>query len=273
MDVWTELARCPDEAIDLARVALYLAREDYVRLDVEAYLGRLDRLAATVRRRLAADAAPGRVLDELSELLFIEEGFHGNEADYYDVRNSYLNEVLDRRTGLPITLSLVFLEVGWRLGLPVYGVGFPGHFIVGCSLAPNGRLLLDPFNRGALLTPADCRELLHHVYGDAVPFRSWYLQPATRRQMLVRVLNNLKGQYLRVGDLERALRAVQRIRAVAPEAYQTLHDQAVLRFRLGDLNGARADLLRYLALAADPAAAAAARRDLGRVEELLVRRN
>jgi regulator of sirC expression with transglutaminase-like and TPR domain len=203
----------------------------------------------------------------LNALLFGEEGFRGNEAGYYDPRNSYLNEVLDRRLGIPITLSLVYIEVGRRAGLQLDGIGLPAHFIVG-----GADLLIDPFNCGRLLSWADCQELLRQAFGTSAELEAKHLAPTPPRHFLARLITNLKVAYHREGDFAKALRASEQLSVVLPTAAE-LRDRGMLRFRLGDLKGATADLTQYLEL--DPAAqdADAIRRQLGLINQLHERRN
>ena len=170
-----ELVSRPDGRIDLGRAALSIARWQYSSLDADAYLERLDGLARAVDGARRSTDELGR-LHRLREYLFVEQGFAGNRDDYYDPRNSFLNDVLDRRQGIPITLSLVLMEVGKRLGLAVEGIGLPGHFIAGARLG-DSQILLDPFNGGALLTPEDCEGLVSSVLGREVT-----LSHCSRRQ-------------------------------------------------------------------------------------------
>src|SRR5438445_11102873 len=156
----------PEASVDLAEASLLIAGEEYPGLDPAPYLGRLDELGAHLRRR-AGDAGADALVPELNRLLFEEEGFRGNTVDYYDPRNSFLNDVLDRRTGIPISLSTVYMAVGRRAGVPVQGVGLPGHFVVRVTTA-GGEALVDPFHDGAVLTLEDCQERLDRIYGGKV---------------------------------------------------------------------------------------------------------
>jgi regulator of sirC expression with transglutaminase-like and TPR domain len=167
---FAEAVAQPENEIDLAYTALLVAQEEYPQLAPEPYLQRLDELAERAHDRLAQENAPLIVMQELSRVLFEEESFRGNASDYYDPKNSFLNDVLDRRTGIPLTLSIVFLEVGWRLGLPLEGVNFPGHFLVrydGEAL----RLLADPYQDGAIRFEDEAQSLLDQVSGGTVPCR------------------------------------------------------------------------------------------------------
>jgi regulator of sirC expression with transglutaminase-like and TPR domain len=247
-----ELASRPDPEIDLARGALLIAAEEYRQLQEAPYLRRLDLLAEQVRDRLGPETAPVLVLQGLCRVLFEEEGFRGNAEAYYDPRNSFLNDVLDRRLGIPITLGIVVLEVGWRLGLPLSGINFPGHFLVRYE-GDVARLLIDPFDAGRVRWEDEGQELLDRVYGGMVRMRDEFLAPAGRMDVLARVLTNLKGIYLNVRDDERALAAVDRILMLRPTAAVELRDRGLLLARSGRKHEAVADLERYLDCA--PAAA------------------
>jgi regulator of sirC expression with transglutaminase-like and TPR domain len=207
-----------DRAIDLPRAALLIAREEYPGLDTQAYVDQLEQLGQAFQARIATESAPERQIAALNALLFGEEGFRGNAASYYDPRNSYLNEVLDRRLGIPITLALVYIEVGRRAGLPLSGVGFPAHFLVAYEADP--RLLIDPFNCGRMLRVADCEQLLRDTFGSSRRLEPHYLTASPPRQILVRLISNLKVAYQRSGDLRRAVRASEQLLTVQPSALE-----------------------------------------------------
>ena len=238
--------------LPLAEAALLIAAEEYAQLHAGPYLRRLDLLAERVRDRLSDETAPLVLVQELSRVLFQDEGFRGNAEDYYDPRNSFLNDVLDRRLGIPITLSVVYLEVGWRLGLPLTGVNFPGHFLVRYEGEALG-ILVDPFQGGELRFESDAQALLDRVYGGSVRLQPEYLRPAGRKDILARILANLKGVYLNARDDARALAAVERLQLLRPAEPEELRDRGMILARLGRSREAREELERYLAHA--PAAA------------------
>lgn len=240
-----ELVSRPESDIDLASGALYIAAEEYPQLHVAPYLRRLDLLAERVKDRLGQETAPMVVLQELCHVLFEEEGFRGNAEAYDDPRNSFLNDVLDRRLGIPITLGIITLEVGWRLGLPLEGVNFPGHFLLRYS-GEVARLLIDPFDAGRIRWEDEGQDLLDRVYGGMVRVRPEFLKAADRSDILARVLTNLKGIYLNSGDDDRALAAVDRILTIRPGATIELRDRGLLLARAGRKNEAVAELERYL---------------------------
>ena len=234
----------PDH-IDLARAALLIAEDEYPQLTAEPYLHRLDLFSEMVRDRLANETAAPVLLGEISKVLFDEEGFRGNTDAYYDPRNSFLNDVLDRRLGIPITLSIIYLEVGWRLGLPLEGVNFPGHFLVRYE-GEAVRLLVDPFQGGQIRFEDEAQELLDRVYGGTVKLQETYLRPASKRDILVRLLTNLKTIYLNTRDDERALTAVKRILVFQPDAPEEVRDHGMILARRGYVQEAIAELQRYL---------------------------
>jgi regulator of sirC expression with transglutaminase-like and TPR domain len=226
------MVELPDQAIDLASAALLIAAEEYPQLVIESYLRRLDLLAERVRDRLSDETAPVLVLQDLSRVLFTEEGFHGNQEDYYDPRNLFLNDVLDRRIGIPITLSILYLEVGWRLGLPLEGINFPAHFLVGYR-GEAMRLLIDPFQNAMVRFEDEAQGLLDNAYGGRVQLRPEFLRAATRKDILVRLLSSLKSIYLNHHDDARALNTIERVLLVRPESIDDIRDRGKTLVRLG----------------------------------------
>ncbi|HSG50281.1 MAG TPA: tetratricopeptide repeat protein [Longimicrobiales bacterium] len=239
-----ELAR-PEAEMDMARAALLVAKEEYPQIPVELYLARLDQMAEEVKDRLAEETAPPVVLCELLEMLFVRRGFSGNRKAYYDPRNSFLNDVLDRSTGIPLTLGMVLLEVGWRLGLPLEGVNFPGHFLVRYR-GDAVDLLIDPFDSGKVRFADQAQELLDQLYGGMVRVQNSFLRSAGRRDMLVRLLTNLKGIYVNVGDHPRALGAVERLLIIQPDSRADLRARGLILARMGRREEAVAQLQEYL---------------------------
>ncbi|MFW6079836.1 MAG: SirB1 family protein [Gemmatimonadota bacterium] len=260
---FAERVRAPESELDLAEAALLIAAEEYPQLVPAAYLRRLELLAERVRDRLDAERAPLVVLQELNRVLFEEEGLRGNEEAYYDPRNSFLNDVLDRRLGIPISLSVVYLEVGWRLGLPLEGVAFPGHFLVRYA-GDAVRVLVDAFEGGRLRFEDEAQELLDRVYGGMVRLRPEFLERATKKAILARMLSNLKGIYVNAQDDRRALATIERLLLLRPDAVAELRDRGVLLARTGRREEALADLARYLDRAPEAP-------DAGRVRGLLTR--
>ncbi|HEX6939276.1 MAG TPA: transglutaminase-like domain-containing protein [Longimicrobiales bacterium] len=247
-DRFAALVLRPEAEVDLAAAALQIAAEEYPQLVAGPYLHRLDVLAERVRDRLGDETAPLIVLQELNRVLFEEEGFRGNAEAYYDPRNSFLNDVLDRRAGIPISLSLVYLEVGWRLGLPLAGVGLPGHFLVRYE-GEVVRLLLDPFDGGRLRFEDQAQELLDRVYRGQVRLQPEFLEATGKKGVLVRLLKNLKAIYLNAREDKKALAAIERILLIRPTAVGELRDRGMLLARAGRLGEAIADLESYLSSA------------------------
>ncbi|HXJ77856.1 MAG TPA: tetratricopeptide repeat protein [Candidatus Methylomirabilis sp.] len=239
----SEVSR-PDADIDLARAALAIARSEYPDLDVDRYLTRLAALAdQAMWARQTADPL-GR-LHRVREYLFEEQGFAGNVEDYFDPRNSYINDVLDRRLGIPITLSLVLIEVGRRVGLQMEGIGLPGHFVTGARVGGE-HVLLDPFNGGAILTGEACGELVTRAIGRPVELTAEQFVPVTKRQFLTRVLNNLKGAYWRREEWRKVVAAIDRLLVLTPEAGGEWRDRGVAWTSLGEFGQGLADWERYL---------------------------
>lgn len=240
--------RRPEADLDLARAALLVAKEEYPQLPVEQYLGRLDRLAEDARDRLDEETAPLVVLQEVTRTLYDREGLKGNSEAYYDPRNSFLNDVLDRRLGIPLTLAIVLLEVGWRLGLPLEGVDFPHHFMVRWR-GEGTDLLIDPFDGGRVRFEDEAQGLLDRVYGGMVRLQPSFLRRASKRDILARMLTNLKGVYVNVRDDARALSAVERILLLRPDAPTERRARGILLARLGRASEAAEQLEAYLELA------------------------
>jgi len=236
------------EQFSLAEACLLLAADAYPAVDVPGGIARLDAIAATVRGRLAADAAAEQRVAALNRHLYDELGFAGNRDDYYDPRNSYLNEVLERRTGIPITLSIVYLEVGRRLGLALQGVSFPGHFLVKLRLE-RGALVLDPFARGEPCSERELRARIGRVMPAAEAAKvdlQGLLEPASSRDIVARVLRNLKAIYLKAATLGEALAVMQRMLLVVPESAAELRDRGLVYAGLECFRPAVADLQNYL---------------------------
>ena len=234
----------PDGRLDLARAALTIAQWEYPALEVEAYLERLDGLARGVDGSRRSTDPLGR-LHRLREYLFVEQGFAGNHEDYYDPRNSFLNDVLDRRQGIPITLSLVLIEVGKRLGLAVEGIGLPGHFIAGARL-DDSQIFLDPFNGGALLTPESCEKLVGRVLGRKVTLTEEHYAPVSGRQLLGRMLANLKGVYWQRQAWDKVVGVIDRLLVLDPKAAGEWRDRGIAWSNMGEIQRGLADWERYL---------------------------
>ena len=238
----------PDEQIHLERATLYIAQEAYPELDVDAYLRVLDAMAAVVQERSPNEAYPLKKIQAINRYLYDELGFVGNTVDYYDSRNSFLNEVIDRRTGIPITLSLVYLAIAQRVELPMVGINMPGHFLIR-PVIDEAEICVDPFHQGEILFPQDCQARLAQVYGHPVELKPAFLEAVSNRQYLTRMLTNLKVIYSNQGKLEQTLAAIDRLLLLFPNAPLELRDRGIVYYRLNRLTEAQRDLELYLVLA------------------------
>lgn len=238
----------PDEEINLAEAALLIASEEYRDLDIAEYLARIDAMAEKVKCRLRPDISPADTIIALNRYLYDELGFSGSTADYYDPRNSFLNEVLDRRRGIPLTLAVVYIEVGRRIGLPVQGVSFPAHFLVICRLR-EGAVVLDPYAKGVSLGLDDLRQRVKSLRGGAEPPKSVVasmLAAASNKDILVRMLRNLKGIYTHHKDWLKALAATDRIITIMPGLAEEYRDRGMLYLNLECFRASLFDLQAYL---------------------------
>jgi regulator of sirC expression with transglutaminase-like and TPR domain len=245
-----ELLRALDERGEsLAPAALAIARVEYPSLDPAPYLQRLERMgeAAEGRLRRSAQAGIAAQIATLNGYLFEELGFSGNAERYDDPRNSFLNEVLDRRLGIPISLAAVYLEIGRRAGMRLEGVNFPGHFLVRAP-DPVEDLVIDPFHAGALLSEVDCRHLLREYVGEEAAFDRSLLATATRQHIVVRMLVNLKRLYVRMQSFPQARAVADLLLAVDPSALSELRDRGLLAYHMEDFAAALRDLEAYLRL-------------------------
>jgi regulator of sirC expression with transglutaminase-like and TPR domain len=240
----SRLAKNPSTSLDVAELALLIARDEFPSLKVASYLGRLDEMADQVRLNLRG-SLEDRV-GGLCRFLFDELRFRGNVKHYYDPANSYLNRVLIRRVGIPITLSVVAMAVGTRAGLEVHGVGLPGHFVAK-AVEGDDEVLFDPFHGGQLLTPCDCEQLVQQVTGEPFAATPESLRPTPPGLLLQRLLMNLKGAYIREGDFERAARVIGRLRQLVPQDPCEQRDLGVCLLQLGQAGRAVNLLSGYLA--------------------------
>jgi regulator of sirC expression with transglutaminase-like and TPR domain len=262
------LVERPQGAFRLAEGALLIAKEEYPELDVDTYLARFDHMAQTLKAQLGLELDPVRIVKGINAYLFDELGLRGNLDHYYDPRNSFLNDVLDRGLGIPITLSVVYIEVGRLVGLPIAGVNLPGHFIVQYTAQPEP-FWIDPFDRGTILVREACAQRLYQLYGERLPWRDTYLEPITDHAILRRMLNNLKVIYIQQGAYRRALSVVECIMLLSPEAPTEIRDRGLIHYQLGHLQAALHDLERYLELFQEAPDAAAIRRHIEALRQQL----
>ena len=245
---FAEIAASADDTINLAEGALVIASEEYPSLDIGAYLVRLDEMGATLKRRLRADISPADTIVALNRFVFEENGFTGNSADYYDARNSFLNEVLDRKRGIPITLAIVYIEIGRRIGLPLQGISFPGHFLVKCPLR-EGAVILDPYARGMSLGLDELRKRVKALGSGTEPpdpVIANMLAAAGNKEILARMLRNLKAIYTHHKDWIKALSAADRIITIMPLCAEEYRDRGTIYVNLECFRAALFDLQAYL---------------------------
>lgn len=245
-----EVFAIPDHRIDLGRAALVLAKLEYPELDVEAYVRQLDGFAQAIQPRLEGRYDPDRVIAGINEVLFERLGFHGNERDYYDPRNSFLNAVIDRRTGIPITLAVIYLEVARRLGLPFYGVGLPGHFLV--KYDDNRQVIyVDPFHNGNVLDEQGCRDLICTLQGLRVSLSLRDFGAVDNRYIVIRMLNNLRSIYLKSRQFRKAIGVLDALLTLLPTSAGEFRQRGWLHLETGQWGRARQDLETYVFLRPD----------------------
>jgi regulator of sirC expression with transglutaminase-like and TPR domain len=240
----------PEEKIELSRAALTIALTDYPDLDIADYLARIDLLATEVTGRLGPEADIYRSIAALNYVLFRQFGFHGNRDDYFNPKNSFLNEVIERKTGIPITLSVLYMEVAQRVGLRLDGVGFPGHFLVKC-VGGGEEIVIDPFNSGEILSREDIDKMLFGLYGGNVVYQSDFLASSTKKDILKRMLANLKAIYINGNDLVKSLAVLDRLVILDPNSAVDIRDRGMVYLRLEYYAQARDDFEHYLRLRPD----------------------
>ncbi len=253
LERFREAVAGPADEVPMARAALLIAQAEYPSIDVDGYERRLEDMAETLTQQLGRQPFRPRaraMIQTVNQLLFRELGFRGNADHYEDPRNLYLSDVLSERLGVPVTLAIVYAEVCQRAGLDVQPVGLPGHVI--CRYSPNDptdeadELLIDVFNGGRILTRHNCQELVRGAFGARVPFKDYYLENLLPRQVIQRLLHNLKAGALQQGDEERAARAIDFLLALYPWDLDEIRDRGMLRERLGELRSALTDLEQYV---------------------------
>lgn len=240
-----ELTQRPEPLLDLIEASLVIALEEYPALDIDGYLRRVDGWSDAIRERVEGSRDIERIVEEINRLLFEEEGFHGEASNYYDPRNTFLNEVLDRHAGLPLALSIVYLEISRRLGIDMSGVALPGRFLVKVR-GVWGTIFIDPFDEGRVLTTAECQKIMDEVYGGGVRLREHHLRSSTRREIVGRVLSHLKSIYLSSNDLSRAIGSVDRLLMLDGKDSFELRDRGLVSMQLHRYDEAIEFLERYL---------------------------
>jgi regulator of sirC expression with transglutaminase-like and TPR domain len=265
----------PEEGIDLAEAALLIGSEEYPQLDVQGCLARIDEMALKVRQRLAPDAGLAEKIVAVNRVMFEEEGFKGNSGDYYDPRNSFLNEVLERKLGNPVALAVIYMEVGRRAGLPLDGILFPGHFLVKCRLG-EGVAIIDPYAGGTSLDIAELRQRIRLLRDGIEPARSaviGMLATASKKEILVRMLRNLKDIYTRREEWQKALYATDRIISIMPELPEEYRDRGTMYRKLECARSALFDLQAYLKMVPEARDADSVRRAIVELQTKAARLN
>ena len=242
-----QLAQLPDRQLDLVEASLVIAQEDHPGLDISHYLGEVDDWTGAVIDRIDGSRDVERIVAGVNRVLFEEEGFHGEDEDYYDPRSVLLNETLDRHAGLPITLSILYIEIARRIGMDVCGVALPGRFLVKFT-GDFGEVVVDPFDGGRVLSTIELQQLLDSLYGGGVRLREHHLRSFSRREILARELAQLKAAYLARHDIERAAASIDRLLILDDRDATELRDRAALAMQLHAYNEAIGCLERYLAL-------------------------
>jgi regulator of sirC expression with transglutaminase-like and TPR domain len=261
-----------DERINLAEAALLVAAEEYTHLDIDFYIEKLDRFSDLARERAETARTARDLISAINSTLFDELGFRGNRDNYYDPRNSFLNDVIDRRTGIPITLTVVYMEVARRICLPVKGVGFPGHFLAKYC-GEDREILIDPFNGGRLLGEAGCAELLSDLSQGRQQLMPEHLASVGNKQILTRILSNLLSIYSNSRDYRRALAAIDRILMINPDSAIHIRDQGLLLAALGEPRKAIAGLEHYLRLSPQAADAQVIREQIKLIRKEMAKLN
>ncbi len=248
---FSEIAALDESVFSLDRAALSLGLEEYPELDIDHYLRRLDTLAARTEVLIGDTRSAMNVIEGLNEVLFIQEGLRGNSEDYYDPRNSYVNEVLDKKSGIPISLSVIYMEVARRIGFTLEGVGFPGHFVIKHT-SQGKEILIDAFNQGRILRPDNLQELLDRIYGGTVSVQPAFLQPMDKKGIISRMLFNLKGIYYQKEQYYKALSIVEWILILNPGMSSEIRDRGLLYMQTSLFAKALADLEYYLSHTSSP---------------------
>jgi len=242
-----EITGRPDPSLDLVEASLVIALEDDPGIEIDPYLAQVNAWTDAVRERLEGSRDVERIVESINRLLFEEEGFYGKDEDYYDPRSALLNATLDTHAGLPITLSILYIELSRRVGVDVAGVSLPGRFLVKFSGA-FGQLVIDPFDGGRVLSTVELQKLLDEVYGGGVRLREHHLRAFSAREILARELAHLKSAYLARHDLARAAASMDRLLILDGNDPYELHDRATVAVQLHAYSEAIELFERYLAL-------------------------
>lgn len=245
-----EAAKLPDTQFNLTEAALLFAKEEYPDLDLRYYNDTLKQIEILASKKISRSSGPEDSAITLSTLLFEKLGFHGNRENYYNVENSFLNRVIDTKKGIPITLSIIYLHVGRNLGLPITGVNFPGHFLVKC-VSLNRDIIIDCFNGGRLLSHNDCSRMLYEMYGDSITFDRNMLKGTKSKDIICRLIGNLKKIYMQTKQYNKAIKMAEYIEIISPNLPENIRDKANIYLRTENLTGAISSLEKYLEIDPD----------------------
>jgi regulator of sirC expression with transglutaminase-like and TPR domain len=258
-----------DESINLAKAALTFAQAEYPNLDIDEYLHALDMMADRVREKLPEERYPLKIIKTINSYLFEDLGYTGNIHNYYNPSNSFLNDVIDSRQGIPISLSIIYLEIAKRIDFPMVGIGMPGHFLIRPEFE-NSEIFIDTFEKGEILFRQDCEarltKIYQHVYRQPVELKPQFLEPVNDRQILARMLTNLKFIYVNNQELNKALRATEGILMLFPNHPREIRDRGLIYFHMNQWQQAADNLGFYLAIAPDAEDAEAIRDLLQKIE-------
>ena len=244
-----KLILVPEGDVRLAEAALRIAADEYPRLRVKSYLKILDEWSETLRRKFRG-LSPAMQIDRLNEWLFETMRFSGNEEDYYDPKNSFLNDVIDRRMGIPISLSVIYLEMAWALGLEAAGISFPGHFLVRV-IAEGKPLYVDTFHKGKIMTTDGCMQFLRELTEGELQFQDSFLLTVSKRDILARMLRNLKRIYLEACNYPKLIRVLDRLVALNPEVYDEVRDRGIIHYQMKAFQLAQQDFETFLSMTPD----------------------
>lgn len=238
----------PDEQIDLAKAALYYAQAEYPKLNIQKYLDILDAITLEIKPHLPTELYPLKVIKAINFELFDGLGFQGNVQDYYDPDNSFLPKVIENKVGIPITLSVIYLAIAKRLDFPMVGIGMPGHFLIRPEFEDAG-IFVDSFNQGEILFKQDCQKKVNQIYQQQVELKASWLKPVSNKQILARMLNNLKFIYLHRRKVNKALAIMGGILRLFPENASEIRDRGLLYYQLNRWQEAVIDLEYFLKIA------------------------
>ncbi len=262
-----------DASIGLAAGALAISQAEYPLLDIPYYVGRLEALAQRVRKGLRSHPTSRETIAVLNRVIFDEEGLRGNRDDYYDPRNSFLNDVLDRKLGIPITLSVIYMDIARRVGFPLAGTGMPGHFLLKHYDALSGEVIIDAFNRGRVVGNAECQRRLDEIYSGQIELKPEFLQTVSHREILTRVLNNLRQIYFKQRNFPKGLMVLDLLLAIPPQSPELIRERGLVRLNLEQFLGAAHDFGTYLQMCPDADDSDDVRETLDMLRQLLARLN